>query len=197
MPPSEKYAVPAHFALLYDFVNSLDLRSYVYHGVPHANADELTTAAQLTRWMSARNLVKPHSRIGAKEHRQALQLREALRSFLHVAPGDRLSDAVATTHLNEASLGFPLVVNVTRAGDCTLRAAPGSGVLSAILAEFYRLAASDSLHRLKMCASDECHWIFYDLSKPSNRRWCSSDRCGNREKTRTYRRRRREMELRP
>jgi CGNR zinc finger len=51
----------------------------------------------------------------------------------------------------------------------------------------HRLAQGDRLDRLKMCASDACRWIFYDRSKPGNRRWCSSVLCGNREKTRSYR----------
>ena len=56
-----------------------------------------------------------------------------------------------------------------------------------ILAELHRLAQGDRLDRLKMCASDACRWIFYDRSKPGNRRWCSSVLCGNREETRSYR----------
>ena len=32
-------------------------------------------------------------------------------------------------------------------------------------------------------------WIFLDRSKPGNRRWCSSLICGNRQKTRDYRKR--------
>jgi predicted RNA-binding Zn ribbon-like protein len=59
------------------------------------------------------------------------------------------------------------------------------------LAELHRLGEVGRLDRLKMCASNECHWVFYDLSKPGNRRWCSSILCGNREKTRNYRSRKR------
>jgi hypothetical protein len=49
------------------------------------------------------------------------------------------------------------------------------------------LAETDRLARLKICASDECHWTFFDRSKPANRHSCSSSRCGNRQKTRAYR----------
>jgi predicted RNA-binding Zn ribbon-like protein len=54
-----------------------------------------------------------------------------------------------------------------------------------------RLSDGGRLARVKTCDSEECRWIFYDRSKLSNHRWCSSDRCGNREKTRTYRDRQR------
>ena len=43
------------------------------------------------------------------------------------------------------------------------------------------------LERLNPCASDDCRWIFFDRSKPANRRWCSSSRCGNRAKVMRYR----------
>jgi predicted RNA-binding Zn ribbon-like protein len=58
-----------------------------------------------------------------------------------------------------------------------------------VLAELVRLSDGGRLERVKICDSDECRWVFYDRSKPGNRRWCSSERCGNREKTRNYRRR--------
>jgi predicted RNA-binding Zn ribbon-like protein len=61
--------------------------------------------------------------------------------------------------------------------------------LGQVLVELVRLSDDGRLERVKTCDSDECRWVFYDRSKPSNRRWCSSERCGNREKTRTYRKR--------
>lgn len=45
--------------------------------------------------------------------------------------------------------------------------------------------------RLKMCAADDCRWIFFDHSKPHSARWCATDVCGNRMKTRSYRARHR------
>jgi predicted RNA-binding Zn ribbon-like protein len=57
----------------------------------------------------------------------------------------------------------------------------------------YGLAKTDRLARLKTCASEECRWIFFDRSKPANRHWCASNLCGNRQKTRTYRRKLREQ----
>ena len=70
------------------------------------------------------------------------------------------------------------------------RPAPAGG-LGNVLAELYRLAETGKLDHLKLCNSDECRWMFYDHSKPANRRWCSSALCGNRQKTRDYRSRRR------
>ena len=41
--------------------------------------------------------------------------------------------------------------------------------------------------RLKACRN--CHWSFYDYSPNRSAAWCSMQLCGNRAKTRAYRRR--------
>jgi predicted RNA-binding Zn ribbon-like protein len=193
---SEKFAVPREIALLYDFANSIDLRRYMEQGVTHAPGDELATMAQLNAWLRARALLDEGVRLDAEDHRNALELREALRSFLQLAPADRAGSGGAAERLNAAAAHFPLTLEVSAAGDTALRPArdqPSSG-LGNVLAELHRLSETDRLDRLKLCDSDECRWMFYDRSKPGNRRWCSSALCGNRQKTRTYRRRRREAD---
>src|SRR5262249_26540270 len=122
-------------------------------------------------------------------HRQALDLRSALRSFLELPPAQRGNIAVAR-RLTAASRDFPLTLTVAGEGTVTLAAAPGSNALGRVVAELCGLAKTDRLARLKACASEQCHWIFFDRSKPANRHWCSSNVCGNRQKTRDYRRRR-------
>lgn len=41
--------------------------------------------------------------------------------------------------------------------------------------------------RLRECAADDCHVVFYDASRSGSRRWCSMQRCGNRAKVRAHR----------
>jgi predicted RNA-binding Zn ribbon-like protein len=43
--------------------------------------------------------------------------------------------------------------------------------------------------RLKSCRNHDCRWAFYDYSKNRSASWCSMQLCGNRTKTRAYRRR--------
>lgn len=181
---SEKFDVPAELALLYDFVNSIDLRTYVEAGVAHEPTDEIRTVSQLESWMRTHELSGSAS--GATLQ-QVLRLREALRDFLAVPPEERAAANSEVTALNAASAAFPLVANVTD-GMVELRPAKGSE-LGRVLGELQTLSATGQLSRLKMCQSPECGWIFFDRSKPANRRWCSSAKCGNREKTRSYRRR--------
>lgn len=183
---SEKFLVPPELALLYDFVNSIDLRTYVEAGVAHEPKDELRSAAQLAAWMRTHDLSGSGS---APTLGQVLRLREALRAFLAIPPEQRASASNEITALNAVSASFPLVANVA-SGRVELRP-PKGGEIGRVLGELQILSAAGQLDRLKMCQSPECGWIFFDRSKPANRRWCSSAKCGNREKTRSYRRRQR------
>jgi predicted RNA-binding Zn ribbon-like protein len=185
---SDKFGIPDDVALLYDFANSLDLRRYVEHGAAHDPGDELATPAQLEDWLRTRGLLKKGARVSRVEHREALQLREALRTFLAASPADRTS---TVGPLAVAAVRFPL--EVAPSGDRALDLRPVAGRatsgLGHVLVQLLRISDGGRLERVKTCDSDECRWVFYDRSKPGNRRWCSSERCGNREKTRTYRRR--------
>jgi predicted RNA-binding Zn ribbon-like protein len=51
------------------------------------------------------------------------------------------------------------------------------------------LLTSPHLDRLKMCEAAGCGWLFLDMSRKLNRRWCSMEDCGNREKRRRWVRR--------
>jgi len=188
---SRRFHVPDALANLYDFANSLDLRHFVHHGVQHAQADDLESAAGLGKWMAHRRLVKPGTVPSAAAFDAALALREAARDYLECEPGDRRLNASIRDALDKALARFPL--RVTMAAKEGLKLAPlgteAVAGLSVVIAELYNGSANGTLDRLKMCASDECKWVFFDRSKPGTRRWCQSTLCGNRQKTRTYRER--------
>jgi len=189
---AEKYAVPPGLALLYDFVNTLDRRRYIENGVAHGGGDELATPHDLELWMRKRSLLRRGEHVRGGEHRAAVELRDAIRAFLQAAPADRERNREAARQLTTASRKFPLVLAVSDDGAAVLEPVPGSSALGRVLAEMIGLAETGRLARLKTCASEECRWVFFDRSKPANRHWCSSARCGNRQKTRAYRRRQRE-----
>jgi len=181
----QRFPVPSEIGLLYDFLNSLDLRSYVEGGVPHVPSDEFATADSLQAWLEEHGLVRPGGKIGESEHREVLALRAGFRARLGAGRA-RTSSA----GLNAALQRYPLVV---QADDAGMKLEPASGVQTAglglVVAEFFLLHATGRLDRLKTCESEDCSWMFFDRSKPANRRWCSTELCGNRHKTRAYRRR--------
>ena len=186
---AKKCEIPAKLALLYEFLNSADLRSYVENGEQHVRSDELGTQAQLESWMRERGLLKKGGRVTVDDHRRALELRRAVRSFLELSPASRRTTRQCAECLNGVSAFYPLVVKIAQPGTLKLQPATTKNGLGEVIGELFSLAASGRLDRLKMCSSDECQWVFFDRSKPGNRRWCSSLLCGNRQKTRNYRKR--------
>jgi predicted RNA-binding Zn ribbon-like protein len=70
--------------------------------------------------------------------------------------------------------------------------APGvDGLVGRVLAVAYGAMADGSWSRLKACRNHGCRWAFYDYSRNRSASWCSMQLCGNRTKTRVYRRRHR------
>lgn len=186
---AKKYAVPLEISLLYEFLNSADMRTYVEKGEQHLRADELGAPAQLEHWMRERGLLADDETVSATDHRRALELRSALRGYLQLSPKARVRAQEKIDALNKIAEFYPLVVQAQGTGIPGLQPAPDCNGLARVLAELVALGETGRLDRLKMCESDECHWIFFDRSKPGRRRWCSSLLCGNRNKTRDYRER--------
>jgi len=60
---SRKFKVPDQLANLYDFANSLDVRRFTHHGVPHVQGDELMGPRELGVWMSQRGLLFTSAKI--------------------------------------------------------------------------------------------------------------------------------------
>ena len=192
---SKKFNVPDELANLYDFANTLDVRHFTHHGVPHPQGDELTDAKALASWMSGRGLSPTSAKVTPAMLATALELRTLVRDYLQCDPLERSRNKDAVRALNRTLKLFPLVVAADEGG-MVLRTAREDALagLSPIVAQFYDGSRNGTLDRLKMCASDECRRMFFDRSKPSTRRWCMSSLCGNRMKTRSYRERQRSAE---
>jgi predicted RNA-binding Zn ribbon-like protein len=191
---SRKFRVPDQLANLYDFANSLDVRRFTHHGVPHRQDDELTEPAELAAWLEGRGLLTPGAgKITPAMFDAALRLRAELRDYLGCDPIERRKNGRVAGGLNDALRGFPLVADARGGEALTLRASREDALagLSVVVTELYNGSINGTLDRLKMCADDECRRVFFDRSKPATRRWCMSTLCGNRAKTRTYRARHR------
>ena len=48
------------------------------------------------------------------------------------------------------------------------------------------LLLSDEPRQLRMCAAEDCAWLFLDRTKNQRRRWCDMKVCGNRVKARRH-----------
>ena len=65
------------------------------------------------------------------------------------------------------------------------------GALGSILADVVVAASKGTWARMKICAAEDCRWAYCDHSKSRTGRWCAMETCGNRHKTRRYRRKKR------
>jgi predicted RNA-binding Zn ribbon-like protein len=190
---SRKFKVPDELANLYDFANSLDVRHFTHHGVQHVQDDELTGPRELGAWMAQRGLAWTDAKVTPAMFETALRLRASIRSYLQCDPVERRKNKDAVRSLNSALKLVPLVARAQMDRGMVLGAARDDALagLSPIVAEIYDGSIRGTLDRLKMCAAEECRRVFFDRSKPATRRWCMSNLCGNRIKTRTYRERHR------
>jgi predicted RNA-binding Zn ribbon-like protein len=65
------------------------------------------------------------------------------------------------------------------------------GAIARLMAIVAAAVEHGDWERLKACPREDCEWAFFDKSKNRSGRWCSMDSCGNIEKARAFRERRR------
>ena len=65
-------------------------------------------------------------------------------------------------------------------------------IASLIAYRFVESILAEPLERLRICAGNNCSWLFLDRSKAGRRRWCDMAVCGNNAKSRRFQARARE-----
>jgi predicted RNA-binding Zn ribbon-like protein len=172
------------------------LRSYDLLLLWCAHAGLLSPADR--RRLSRLAAQRPHA--AARVLRRALALREAIHAtgaaLADVAPppgpalaviNRELTAAMARARLRRADGGF--------AWDWAEAPPALERILWPIARSAADLLAAPARGRIKQCAGPGCGWIFLDLTKNGNRRWCEMEVCGTRSKIRRYRERRRKKKV--
>ncbi len=70
---------------------------------------------------------------------------------------------------------------------------PTGEALARLAMPLVEAIGADRTGRFRICANDGCRWVFEDESRAGRRRWCDMSTCGNRDKVRRYRSRRRDV----
>jgi CGNR zinc finger/Putative stress-induced transcription regulator len=172
--------------LVQDFANTRDLRTFIPRGHPHRDGtgDDIGSPESLRTWLVERGLLPSGTAVSKADHARVLDLRATLRASL-----DRSRHGEEATDLPRIAVPMELELD----GRDGPRLASGhKGVeraIGEICAAALRTAFTGEWWRLRACAADDCRWVFYDQSKPGRGRYCAPDSCGNRVKTRAYRRR--------
>src|SRR6476646_87318 len=171
---------PNELDLAIDFVNTLDIET---------DSDALDTVDGFTDWFTERELLSPRAaRPKEADRRQAVELREALRSLMLANNGGPRDDRASET-LELAARRGELGVHFAPGGAVSL--APSehgvAGALAHVLVPVARADGDGSWQRVKVCRKHTCQWAFYDRSRNRAGVWCSMAVCGNRTKVRAYR----------
>jgi predicted RNA-binding Zn ribbon-like protein len=182
--PGGREAAPEPLALVQAFANTVAEEG-------HFRWEAIGDPDSLRSWLSSRGLLADGERVGEADVARAKEVRKALRSLL-AANNGREADAAAIRALNLATERARLTVRFGADGRATLESGAGGvdGALGRVLAAVHASMEEGIWGRLKSCANATCGWAFYDRSKNRSGRWCSMEVCGNRTKTRAYRRRR-------
>jgi predicted RNA-binding Zn ribbon-like protein len=162
-----------------------------------AGQDELDDQEALRRWLVERDLLARDILLEEVDVHRAVDVREAFRAMLLANNGSPVEPRPLQV-LNELAARRDLVLQFDADGGATLIAGdPGlSGALSRLLGILYRAMLDGTWRRLKACRNDGCSWAFYDRSKNRSGAWCTMADCGNKVKTRSYRKRVRAMQRR-
>jgi predicted RNA-binding Zn ribbon-like protein len=168
--------------LLVDFVNTHDLEE---------ETDAIVDPGQMRAWI-AEHAGEYLPELEDDDLQRILELREALRALLRTNNGGE-ADERELGPLREAAERSRYRLSFDDAGLLSLAPARAdlSGFESRLLLAIERLQCEDAWPRLKACTDEECQWAFYDATRNRSRTWCSMEVCGNREKTKRYRQRKR------
>jgi predicted RNA-binding Zn ribbon-like protein len=174
---------PHELDLVIDFVNTRDIDEAT---------EALDSPGSLDGWLRDRGLAGRDLGSGAGELRQAIELREALRTvMLAHADGEAVPPEAAAVLDEVAARGELTVTFLGDRAEMVVRCDGLDGALARLLMPIVAATADGSWLRVKACVADDCRWAFYDTSRNRSGHWCDMAVCGNRAKVRAYRERRR------
>ncbi len=178
--PGGRRPAPGPLSLVQAFVNTNDIEG---------REDQLAQPDRARAWLRERALLEKRETVDEAELVWLLEVREALRALALANNRGRLDDR-AVAVLDDAARR---TLTVQFGGTGTPLRPMGIGVARAVgsvLAAVANAMRDGTWPRVKACRRDACRWLFYDHSRNRASSWCSMAVCGNRVKTRAYRRRR-------
>ncbi len=139
-----------------------------------------------------RGLLAPTDRPTPEDLDVALAVHQALHRRVETGPGGSLGrEDVEVIEAAARAAGLELRLGGAGPPALAARATGVLGALGRILAIWFLAEIDGSWNRLKVCGDESCVAVFYDRSRNRSGRWCSMQECGNRNKVRAWRARRR------
>jgi predicted RNA-binding Zn ribbon-like protein len=184
-----------------EFINTLEQKK----GLP---VDHLESAQTALQWFSANDLLhrdmlaaqserlgeEPQS--GERALARIRRVRAAMRELVDASVSHRPADARQVDEINRAMRAHYVTYLVPGPDGVSLdhrhEGDPIEGALGRLAESVAREVSQGHPERLRVCANDECRWVFNDTSRTGTRRWCDMSTCGNRAKVARHRARKRE-----
>jgi len=184
MPPHKDFSFIGRLCL--DFAQTDDMG----YGT---RFERLKNPAELQRWLSLSSIKLPNVRIKSSDLDDARILRSAIWRVAvsiverkNASPGDiRILNRMAREPGLVRELG-PAATSVN-----WYRPTIGAALATISQDSVVQFGDRAQRERLRRCENPGCKVVFFDDSRPGNRRWCASNRCGDRMRAKSYRQRHR------
>jgi predicted RNA-binding Zn ribbon-like protein len=157
-----------------------------------ARFERLKSPAELRRWLSLSPLCLPGVRISPEDLEHAKSLRGAIWRLAGAVLGHTIPVAADIRLINHMAGEAGLVRQLDLAAKSMRWHHPTVAAALATIAQdaVILLGEPAQRKRIRGCENAGCRAVFYDDSRPGRRRWCASNRCGDRMRARLYRERR-------
>lgn len=140
--------------------------------------ERLTSAGRLAEWLRGHGL---EVAVNDNDLEQARGLREQLDHLFRGA----LAGTVAPAAVDGLNASAP-ALRVRRAGGRLVLGGGFDAVVALIAADAMRILATSERAGLRTCEAPDCRMLYLAHSRRT-RRWCSSQRCGNRSRVAAHR----------
>jgi predicted RNA-binding Zn ribbon-like protein len=155
-----------------------------------ARFERLHRPADVSSWLAGSRLALPPGRIvtDATDLAEAHHLRDALWRLARAWTRGEGGDADDIAVVNQIAGRPCLAPRIEPDGSAGWALPVTAGqALSALARDAVTTATGPGIRRIRECAAADCGLVFVDTSRPGTRRWCSMQRCGNRDKVRALR----------
>jgi predicted RNA-binding Zn ribbon-like protein len=170
--------------------------------------DGLTDVPTTVHWLQqhellhkemVKDLIDRYEREDAQPVLQRVRkVRSALRELLDATVEQRRPQPSALREVNRA-LRAPYLIELVPAEDGVSldhrhEGDPLAGAMARLSEAVARELTQGDSRRMRVCANDDCRWVFRDYSPAGRRKWCDMSTCGNRAKAARHRERQKARE---
>ena len=154
-----------------------------------ARFERLTSGSELRRWLSLSTLGLVNAPATIADLTRARRLRGAIWRIANALLARSKPEVRDVRLLNATATQSGLARELDLTATTSHWHRPtASAALATIAQDAVDLFGDPSARaRLRRCENHSCRVVFYDDSRPGQRRWCAPNRCGDRVRAQTYR----------